>query len=575
MHDRANALCAAISAAPPSHPDYPGNGSQAVTDRLNAPASGRETLWVGLAGLLLFTLGIWHQPFVNFETRFALFAEEMWRHGPSLFPTTYGAPYPDYPGTSTFMIWLLAHLFGGVTKLAAVLPTAIAASITLALSYRLCGRFSRQWALLTVCFELLTVTFLNEARSISLDQMVTMVATAGFYVAYTASVDGRPRRLWWLPALLIFGFAVRGPLGIVLPAGVVCSYYLLSRQWRALIVFGFVAAALLAGCWLTLLGLAHLLYGADFVKSVVHMEVAGRVDSTAYRPYLYYLTSSFGNYALSYPIAVAAVVLGWKALRPGPDGRDRHTLLLYLAGWAAIVLIGMSVPTTKKIRYVLPMIPALSALAAYALVDTRERGLRWLSYVVQGLWLCLPGLLLVALQVAARRLHHGYPHIHLPILATTVLLAILQLIALVIFLRRRGPRRRLGLAVTAVAVIWSTNLLVIAPAMEQLHNTSIFVSRTESLRAARPGALMFFRIGRDANAIKYMVNLNADEQPLFARDPSAIAGLTGPTYIVVPERDAPALLSAPRLSGSKPVLQGRFDNTPYEVFFLPAPSSGG
>lgn len=546
-----------------------------MTDRLTSPVSGREALWVGLAGLLLFTLGIWHQPFINFETRFALFAEEMWRHGPSLFPTTYGAPYPDYPGTSTLMIWLLAHLFGGVTKLAAVLPTAIAAAITLALSYLLCGRFSRQWALLTVCFELLTVTFLTEARTISLDQMVAMVATASFYVAYTAAVDGQPRRLWWLPFLLIFGFSVRGPLGIVLPAGVVCSYYALSRQWRALILFGLLAAALLAGCWLTLLGLAHTLYGPDFAKAVVHMEVAGRMDAPEHRPFLYYLTSSFGNYALSYPIAAAAVVLGWKALRPGPDGRDRQTLLLYLLGWAAIVLIGMSVPTTKKIRYVLPMVPALSALAAYALVDTRERGLRWLSYVIQALWLCLPGLLLVTLQVADRRVHQHDLHVQVPVLATSVLLGVLQLFALVVFLRRRGAQRRLGLTLTAVAVVWLTNLLVVAPAMLQLNNTTTFVARTEALRAAHPGALMFFRIGRDADAIKYMVDVNTDLQPLFAKDPGAIAALKQPTYIVVPKRDAAALLSAPRLSGSTPVLQGRFDNTPYEVFFLPAPSNGG
>jgi len=88
----------------------------------------RDSLIVAAAGLLLFTLGIWHQPFIDFETRFALFAQEMWRHGPGWFPTTYGEPYPDYPVTSTLLIWLAAHVFGGVTKLAAVLPTALAAT---------------------------------------------------------------------------------------------------------------------------------------------------------------------------------------------------------------------------------------------------------------------------------------------------------------------------------------------------------------------------------------------------------------------------------------------------------------
>lgn len=550
-----------------------------MSERLTAPVSGREALLVGLVGLLLFTLGIWHQPFIKFETRFALFAQEMWRHGPSLFPTTYGEPYPDYPAASTLLIWLCAHLFGGVTKLAAVLPTATAAAINLALIYRLCGRFSRQWALLAICFQLLTLTFLTEARSISLDQMVATVTIGCFYVAYMATMDNHPRRLCWLPALLILGFAIRGPLGIVLPAGVVCSYYALSRQWRALIVFGMGAAALLVGCWLGLLALSHYLYGADFTKDVIHMEVAGRLDAHQHLPFHYYFTSSFGNYALAYPIAVVTALLGWRALRPGPGsglaGRDRHTFLLCLAGWALIVMIGMSIPTTKKIRYLLPMVPALSALAAYAFIDTRERALRWVRIGVQGLWLVLPGLLLIGLQLAARRLHQSDPGVQVPVLATSLWLGLLQLVAAVICWRWRDGRRQLGLALTAVAVVWSTSLLIIEPAMRQLHDTTAFVARTEAMRSQRPGTLLFFRIGRDANAIKYMVDVHADLQPRFANDISVIADLRQPTYIVVDTHDVPALRRSPRLDGREPVLSGHFDHGLYQVFFLPPRAPGG
>src|SRR5580765_6962882 len=94
-----------------------------------------ECVYIGLLSLLLFTLGLWAQPFIGFDSRFALFAQEMWRHGPSLFPTTYGAPYPDYPSTSTLLIWICSLPFGGVTRLSAVLPTAFAASLNLAITY--------------------------------------------------------------------------------------------------------------------------------------------------------------------------------------------------------------------------------------------------------------------------------------------------------------------------------------------------------------------------------------------------------------------------------------------------------
>ncbi|MGB5180232.1 MAG: hypothetical protein WBP44_16065, partial [Gammaproteobacteria bacterium] len=48
----------------------------------------------GLICLLLFITGIWNQGYIGFETRFALFAREMFADGPGWFPTSYGQPYP-------------------------------------------------------------------------------------------------------------------------------------------------------------------------------------------------------------------------------------------------------------------------------------------------------------------------------------------------------------------------------------------------------------------------------------------------------------------------------------------------
>ena len=82
-----------------------------------------------LAALVLFLLGVHGDAFVGFDSRFVLFAREMLRHGPSWFPTTYGAPYPDYPATSTFLTYLLSLPLGRVNELTAWLPTAVAAAI--------------------------------------------------------------------------------------------------------------------------------------------------------------------------------------------------------------------------------------------------------------------------------------------------------------------------------------------------------------------------------------------------------------------------------------------------------------
>ena len=86
----------------------------------------RQSLGLGLLALLLFIVGDWHQAIIGFDSRFVLFAKEMLRQGPSFFPTTYGQPYADYPGTATFFSFVFARLFGAPNHLANILPTALA-----------------------------------------------------------------------------------------------------------------------------------------------------------------------------------------------------------------------------------------------------------------------------------------------------------------------------------------------------------------------------------------------------------------------------------------------------------------
>ena len=107
----------------------------------------------------------------------------------------------------------------------------------------------------------------------------------------------------------MLGFAIRGPIGLVIPTGMLCSYYLLSGQWRRLISLGLHALLLLVLCIGALLLLAWVSGGQGFVHEVIRMQVTGRLDGTegASSP-LYYFTSSLGNYALAYPLAVLGLI---------------------------------------------------------------------------------------------------------------------------------------------------------------------------------------------------------------------------------------------------------------------------
>ncbi|TFY85256.1 phospholipid carrier-dependent glycosyltransferase, partial [Pseudomonas kairouanensis] len=194
----------------------------------------QQSLGLAVLALLLFIAGSWHQAIIGFDSRFVVFAQEMLRHGPSFFPTTYGQPYADYLATSTLLTWLLSVPLGQVTSLTAWLPTALASALIVMLVYRLTAPYSRRWGLLSVAMLLLSSTFVSETRAVSLDQMLAAVALAVFYLGYAHDHFGAGKRLHWLYLLLIIGFAIRGPIGLVIPTGVLCSYYLINRQWRRL-----------------------------------------------------------------------------------------------------------------------------------------------------------------------------------------------------------------------------------------------------------------------------------------------------------------------------------------------------
>lgn len=533
----------------------------------------RESLFVGFLGLLLFTAGLWRQPFVEFETRFALFAQEMWRHGLSVFPTAYGEPYPDYPATSTILIWLFSLPFGAVTKLSAVLPTAISAALTLMITYRLLTRFSRKWALLTIGFEILTVTFLAEARSISLDQMLATITLFSFYLAYTTAQNKQHARLAGLSLLLVFGFLIRGPLGVVIPAAVVCSYYLLSAQWRRLVTFGLSAALILFVCWVGLLALAEHLYSAEFAHDVVHMQVAGRLNEADAPGVLYYFTSSFGNYALAYPIAVLVIIslaISERDQFRKPFGEDSRSLLIFFMGWILIVIAGLSIPHAKKARYLLPIVPAIAALAAYPLitfVDTnRSRALKYLGFALEKILLVLPTLVLIGLWVATRHTPKNSEPLHLPLLFISALLIAYQVTAIVVQWRGKQEYKAFGALLAAVLAVWTVNLLVAEPIALQLHDSHKFVQQVEAMRRENPGEVVFFRVGKDAAAIKYMVNVDYDLKPLFLNEPNELKTLRSTAYLIVEDGELPALESVPQLSNLRPVLHDRFDHHFYSVF---------
>jgi hypothetical protein len=490
-------------------------------------------LGIFCVGLFLFTVGLSQQEVVGFESRFYLFALEMWRHGPSLFPTTYGVPYPDYPPTTTLFIYGVSKLLGHMDKLTAVLPSAIAAAISLVATYSIGALHTKRWGLFAVFFMLLTNTFVMEARTISPDQFVAMVTVLGFYLVYSATLSRNTRRLWFVPVLLLFGFACRGPIGLVVPAGVVCVFYLLDKNFKLFFVMGLTAGVMLGVGSAALFGAAYHVGGAAFVNEVWYTEVSGRLQD-AHVPWYFYFSESFGAYALTFPLAILTVS-GLVLQRSNLNPRDFKFMLKLLA-WAAVIMVGLTIPAGKKIRYILAIVPALALMsAALFVLPPRQKYQFYLQKIAYGVSVCLPLICLIFLMIAwCYLLRHSSmttlnvisgiePNMRVALIA----FFILQGVAL---LGRQYHQLVVGIAALTFVSFY---ILIIEPINLALNQARTFVTVVEAARHQRQAKLVFYQENPDGTPIKYVINMPHEEQPVFISSMDVLLKINEPAYFVV------------------------------------------
>lgn len=481
------------------------------------------------SGLLLFTIGLNHQEIIGFESRFYLFALEMWRHGVSWFPVTYQQPYPDYPVTSTLLIYFFAKLFNTLSKLTAVLPSAMAASLTLVMTYLIGALHTRRWGLGATIFLLITLSFVSEARTISVDQYVTLVTVSCFYLLYSEKLLQTHFRIYLLFPLLVLGFMFRGPIGLVIPTGVMCVFYLIERDFKKFLVMGAISALLLSVCILVLMAIAYHVGGMNFVGDVLRLEVVGRIhDAKSVSSYFYFI-ESFGVYAITYPLMVfmlpGVLVKVFKN-----NALKENRFLLHLLGWILIILVGLSFPADKKPRYILAIAPALALFCSYLLVCKEEEFyLRWVKNSLYWVMFFVPTLALVALYLVHRQLSFMYLHY----LAMIGLFVFLQLIIFIGYLFSKATMT--NVLVVVMLSFLMTYIGVVEPTNLKLNRTHDFVVEVENIRLKKQAKLVFYREDADGWSIKYVINIPQEASPFFIQSLEELIAFNQPAIFMTTE----------------------------------------
>jgi 4-amino-4-deoxy-L-arabinose transferase-like glycosyltransferase len=486
-----------------------------------------------LGSTALFLAGLQGMEFVKINCRFALFVHEMADGAFGPFPVLYGEPYCDYLFAHTFLMYLASYL-GGITMLTVTLPSALAGGGVMAFTYLIGARISRRFGFFAVLMLAASYEFLCIARAPSPDMFVAFSTICAFYLMYTSELENKALRLLWLPVLFALGFVMRGPIGAVIPIGVVVAYYLSAWRWRTAVAGGVLGTLVLSCCLMLLIMVAYDYGGKELVEAFQKIQIGSRMSSG--KPMWYYFTNPMGSYALSYPLAFGVMgVYAWlerrKYFSKAPVASYK-TLRQRLTGWFLVIILGMSIPGTKHLRYVVSALPAAALLAAMFFENPDKLELfRKIRGIFLKICCAVPFTALGLVLIAGIVFKIFKLDVPMPIFLPAVMFMVLG-IALIGGIRRvKDMDRVLFIVALTTVTFFVIKIMLIEPIENYRESSYSFVKKIEDIRPA-DSKLCFCGIHQDGEALQYLINLK--NYPGKYHTPVFIPGHKGEELLKLP-----------------------------------------
>ncbi|UFP95011.1 ArnT family glycosyltransferase [Gloeobacter morelensis] len=331
-----------------------------------------------VAGLLVLCLAFYfwrldgYTLFDRTETETAEVARQMFVTGDWVTPVFNGIRYFDKP---VLLYWLMAMGFGvlGVGEWAVRLPSALFATVLVLATYAFALRLhGPRVALLAGTILAANPLFLALGRTGVTDMGLTCFMAAALFGWYW-SYSGRHPWGYRLGFAAVAGAVlIKGPIGLLLPGLIVLIFLLWTGQWRRLGEIPWVSAvaifAVLTLPWYVLVTQAN---GIQFLQTFFFHHNLNRflnvVDNQP-GPWYYYLLvtpAGFFPWIVLLPTTLPRLVrCDWLGCRFWASRSPQAQLPLFLALWFAVVLVFVSVASTKLPHYILPGLPALALLCA-------------------------------------------------------------------------------------------------------------------------------------------------------------------------------------------------------------------
>jgi len=334
-----------------------------------------KTFFLALVLAISF-VGIFdHSLWTPDEPRVAEIARERAVSGDYLIPHLSQNPFLEHPFFYYAVTGLSYRLFGTFNEGVGRLPSVLFGLGTLLILYVSVRRiYSEKTALLAILMLAGTVEFLAIHHKIIVDSALCFFITASmmsFILAYLEKSKNGFKVFW---SALALSFLTKGLVGIAIPgAGVVLfllwqrDLLVIRRMWIVPGITLVFSAAVLWGLILYLRG------GTDFLHIFYIYNQFGRFFSISgytgghVKPWYYYFLSILSGGAPWSILFLASI----------PGLRLRETSDRFMLSWLLGGFILLSLASTKRGIYLLPMYPAMFLLIAHTLGDLTDKAGRW------------------------------------------------------------------------------------------------------------------------------------------------------------------------------------------------------
>jgi 4-amino-4-deoxy-L-arabinose transferase-like glycosyltransferase len=333
--------------------------------------------------IAFYLYGLGHLPLLGpDEPRYAQVAREMFLRGDLITPTLGQHTWFEKPALLYWMMIGAAKVFG-VNEWSARLGPALCGLLTIAAIWRVGREVERSgvpgfalWSALVAASCLGLIVF---SRAASFDIVVTMTATWALALFLLHELTKKTSFLAGFYVFVGLSLLAKGLVGIVVPFGVIGSYYLLRRTWPERRVFvslfwGLPLAAAVAALWY---GPVIAKHGWTFIDEFFIQHHFARYVSNKYKhpQPIYFFPAIILMLALpwtAFLVDALAKVRGWSWR--GAD--NLNVVRVFSLAWLALPIVFFSFSGSKLPGYVLPALPAASLLITDRLLSVSNWPLR-------------------------------------------------------------------------------------------------------------------------------------------------------------------------------------------------------